>query len=210
MSTHRKGKHLRFPDVPLAIDPPKSQIANVKIAHQPLGVRKSPLSTLESPPSRKDNDPMFIPPRFLRTLPAIAALILALTTGYLAGRIVSCEVTLERPPIVLRHSTGALVPTVVIEEMTKQELKGRVLGGSRLIIGKRIIVPDGGGAFRIAIGTSIWLPSVVAAPEGMHFVASKRGKKYYSISDPAGAGLSAANRIYFTTAQEAEKAGYRK
>jgi hypothetical protein len=43
-----------------------------------------------------------------------------------------------------------------------------------------------------------------------NFVASKRGKKYYSISCTGAKNLLEANKIYFATKAQAEQAGYTK
>jgi hypothetical protein len=40
------------------------------------------------------------------------------------------------------------------------------------------------------------------------FFASKKGKKYYTTSCSAGKTIKQENRIYFTTGEEAEQAGY--
>jgi hypothetical protein len=41
-------------------------------------------------------------------------------------------------------------------------------------------------------------------------VASKKGKKYYSVFSPEGEKLAPDNRIYFKTAADAEAKGYKK
>ena len=43
---------------------------------------------------------------------------------------------------------------------------------------------------------------------GKKFFASNRGTKYYSIGCSAGKTIKQENRVYFTTGEEAEKAGY--
>lgn len=43
---------------------------------------------------------------------------------------------------------------------------------------------------------------------GKIFFASNRGSKYYSVGCSAGKTIKQENRIYFTTKEEAEKAGY--
>ncbi len=43
---------------------------------------------------------------------------------------------------------------------------------------------------------------------GKIFFASNRGTKYYSIGCSAGKTIKQENRIYFTTGEEAQKAGY--
>lgn len=46
------------------------------------------------------------------------------------------------------------------------------------------------------------------SPKTGNFFASKRGKKYYSISCSAGKTIKVDNRIYFDTREEAEKVGF--
>ncbi len=47
-----------------------------------------------------------------------------------------------------------------------------------------------------------------AKPVTGAYVASSRGKRYYPVSCNAANNLSEANKIYFATKEEAEKAGY--
>jgi len=41
-----------------------------------------------------------------------------------------------------------------------------------------------------------------------NFFASRKGKKYYTIGCSAGKTIKQSNRVYFTTGEEAETAGY--
>ncbi len=43
---------------------------------------------------------------------------------------------------------------------------------------------------------------------GKNFFASNRGSKYYTISCSAGKTIKQENRVWFTTGEEAEQAGY--
>jgi hypothetical protein len=43
---------------------------------------------------------------------------------------------------------------------------------------------------------------------GKNYFASSRGSKYYTLGCSAGKTIKQENRVYFTTADEAEKAGY--
>ena len=43
---------------------------------------------------------------------------------------------------------------------------------------------------------------------GKTFFASSKGSKYYTISCSAGKTIKQENRIYFTTGEEAQRAGY--
>jgi len=47
-----------------------------------------------------------------------------------------------------------------------------------------------------------------ANSSGKNFFASSKGKKYYTINCSAGKTIKQENRVYFTTGEEAEKAGY--
>lgn len=46
------------------------------------------------------------------------------------------------------------------------------------------------------------------ASDGKTFFASSRGKKYYTISCSAGKTIKQENRVYFSTGEEAQAAGY--
>ena len=50
--------------------------------------------------------------------------------------------------------------------------------------------------------------SGASVPAGKNFFASSRGTKYYPVGCPAGQNLKPDNRVYFTTGEEAQKAGY--
>lgn len=50
--------------------------------------------------------------------------------------------------------------------------------------------------------------SIIKDNSGKNFFASNRGSKYYSLGCSAGKTIKQENRIYFTTGEEAEQAGY--
>jgi len=47
-------------------------------------------------------------------------------------------------------------------------------------------------------------------PTDVEYMASRKGKVYYSVLDQKAWSISEKNRIFFKTSTEAEKAGYRK
>ena len=51
-------------------------------------------------------------------------------------------------------------------------------------------------------------PTSGESSSGKTFFASSRGSKYYSISCSAGKTIKQENRVWFTTGEEAERAGY--
>lgn len=48
----------------------------------------------------------------------------------------------------------------------------------------------------------------VEVPEGMNFVASKEGKKFYAVDSASGKKIKAEKRVYFKDEDEAKEAGY--
>ena len=134
------------------------------------------------------------------------AILLGLQIGYQIGVRHSYDV----PPISFKADTRPLEPTVILDGVENGELHGRTHGSPRLFLQDHLILPDGSGAFRIPVGSALNNIIVINIPKGMHFVASKRGKKYYSVLQRAGESISPKNRIYFRTEREAISAGYKK
>ncbi len=152
---------------------------------------------------------------FLRRLPPEhvqfgLSLSLALTAGTLIGIILSVTINVSAHPPTLHHQSGSSVSTIVLEGFRDGALRGSVAGDMRLYVQDTAVPIDGSGAFAIDHpGFRIETVSV-QVPAGMHFVASKRGKKYYGVTSAAGSNLAPENRVYFPTAEEAEAAGYKK
>jgi len=148
--------------------------------------------------------------KYLVYLPAVSALILACVLGYLAGRVVSCRLDLPQPPTILTEDTRAPVPTIRIDGVRNGYLEGAIIGEGRLVFGGHTIVTDGSGAFRIPANPILTNAITVTVPDGMKFVASKNGKKYYAVGSSGASQIAPINRVYFRTAAEAETAGYTK
>ena len=110
---------------------------------------------------------------------------------------------------VIVPDTRSLLPTVLIMGIENGELVGEIRGDVRLFLGDRQIIPNGSGAFRVPAGELKNDVRTIQLPEGMHFVASKKGKRYYSVHSKQAEGLAPKNRIYFRTEEEAKAAGYR-
>lgn len=102
------------------------------------------------------------------------------------------------------------VPVVRVDNLRDGVLSGTIGSGARLFIGNTPIVAGSGGTFRAPLPRTINASAVSGAPEGMIFIASRRGKKYYIVGSPEGDRLVPENRIYFRTAADAEAAGYRR
>jgi len=148
--------------------------------------------------------------KYLPYLPAVGALLLACVFGYLAGRIVTCRIDLPQTSMTLTEDTRPPVPTVRIDGVRNGYLEGVIIGEGRLVFGGHPIVTDGSGAFRVPANPILTNAITVTVPEGMRFVASKSGKKYYPVGSSGGAQIVPINRVYFRTVADAEAAGYSK
>jgi hypothetical protein len=137
------------------------------------------------------------------------ALILALIFGYLAGRITTVRFSIAGiPPVFLRENTQHSVPTVHITGLQNGNIVGSMEGDVRMWLGDTQILSEEDGTFAVAPGPLLVNTISVLIPDGMKFVASKRGKKYYTVSEAGGQRIVPGNRLYFETAEKAESAGY--
>ncbi|PIR53826.1 hypothetical protein COU75_04020 [Candidatus Peregrinibacteria bacterium CG10_big_fil_rev_8_21_14_0_10_42_8] len=132
----------------------------------------------------------------------ISAFTLSLSAGYLSGRTI-----VSNPAgIIIQADTRPLVPTIHIEGVRNGLLHGSIKGNARMTIGKTVFTESGIFAIDAA---DVFVNTVhVIIPDGMQFVASKRGKKYYPVFSTSANRMALKNRLYFRTAEEAESAGY--
>lgn len=104
-------------------------------------------------------------------------------------------------------SVSPRVPTVVIEAAPGGKVEGRVAGEARLLLGNDLVA-EGSGAFIGMMKGSLPVTVEVIVPPGMKYVASKTGKKFYSVTSAMGNRLLPKNRVYFPDATSAKAAGY--
>ena len=150
---------------------------------------------------------VFLVPNF--SLPVIGALFLAGILGYIVGR--NAEIRIVTDPISTEIVTDnrPKESVVIFEGVRDGKVFGSVRGEVRVWIGDNQIMLDDDGFFAEDPGPLIVNEISVLVPDGMKFVASKRGRKYYKISSNAGQRIVPGNRVYFRSANEAEMAGYR-
>lgn len=106
------------------------------------------------------------------------------------------------------NATLASVPTISLERIVNQQLEGQVHGSVRFILGDERIELHPNTPFRIPATVLLTHYTEIEIPEGMLYVASKKGKKYYPVASRAAQSITPSNRQYFATAQEAVQAGY--
>lgn len=99
------------------------------------------------------------------------------------------------------------IPTVVIEAAPGGKVEGRVEGAARLLLGNDLVA-NGSGAFAGIMQGSLPKIIEIQVPPGMTYVASKSGKKFYSVTSGMGNRILPKNRVYFPDAASAKAAGY--
>ena len=132
----------------------------------------------------------------------LALYCLSASSGFLTGRLIANQ----QSPITLSSDTRPLVPTINIEGIRKGLLHGSIKGSARISIGSQLLTHS--GTFALDASDILRNEVSIFVPEGMQYVASKRGKKYYPVLSRAGEKLSPKNRVYFRTSALAETAGY--
>ena len=145
----------------------------------------------------------------LQALQLASLLCLAALCGYMLGRLASTSFAASEAQITMREDTRPGVPIVRIDGVYNGMLQGTVTDGARLVIADDAVVPESDGSF--AMDSKAFLTNfiTVTVPDGARFVASKRGKKYYSVHSGQGQRIAPQNRVYFESAGEAEVAGFR-
>jgi len=110
--------------------------------------------------------------------------------------------------VVLREDEHAKVPVVQLKGVRDGNLHGQMLGEVRFFLGSSQVLPHGDGTFLVPADVLLTHEITVLVPEGMSFVASKRGKRYYPVLSSQAQRLVPENRIYFENEDEAQRAGY--
>lgn len=132
----------------------------------------------------------------------LALYCLSASSGFLSGKLT----TDNRQPITFQSDQRPPVPTINIEGIRNGLLHGEIIGSARIVFGKKILTQS--GVFALDAAHILTNEVSVTVPNGMQFVASKRGKKYYPVFSRAGENLAPKNRVYFVTEHEAQLAGY--
>lgn len=142
------------------------------------------------------------------TLRWIITVILALGVGVIAGLVWSFSIR-HAEPVTLVADTDVGSATVTLEGFRDGALRGRSVGIVRLFAGRDPISIASDGSFAVDHPGFHIDTVTVQVPRGMQFVASKNGKKYYSVTSAGGERITPRNRVYFPDARSAELAGYR-
>lgn len=97
--------------------------------------------------------------------------------------------------------------TVHVEAIRNGMLVGKVAGDIRIFAGAKSAVVSS-GSFKVPAGPLLQHEITVQVPDGALYMASRRGRKYYSVTAASGQRIAPQNRVYFGSRSEAEAAGY--
>lgn len=145
----------------------------------------------------------------IHPLPIALFFSLIAITGYIGGRIHQSLRDIPTEPLQLIEDTRTKTPVVMIDAIYEGSIHGTTEGQVRIFGEGHMVVPDAKGNFRIAL-SSLRKTIDIRVPSDAKFAASKNGKKYYDITSKAAARLKPETRVYFRTAEDAERAGYTK
>ena len=136
-------------------------------------------------------------------------LVLVLLLGLLMGILLEHRRLRPVPPMALVDDVSvAAVPVVTIHGIRNGVLVGSMSGTVRLVAGGKPVLPGAEGGFTVSDSKLLTNVIEVTVPPGMQFVASKRGKKYYSVHSADGQRIVPQNRVYFPDEASAKKAGF--
>ncbi len=138
----------------------------------------------------------------------VGALLLASILGFLIGRTLGLSHAFSPIPMEVVEDLRPKEAVIILEGLRDGKIVGSVEGDVRLWIGDEQVLPDEEGKIAEKPGVLLVNEVSVLVPEGMQFVASKRGKKYYPVLAKSGENITPGNRIYFEDAKSAERAGY--
>jgi hypothetical protein len=127
----------------------------------------------------------------------------------LIGAVAAITVQSKRPSnsVAILHTKPVLVPTVQINGIRNKQVYGSIQGNVQLLIGNTI-VQSSSGVFNWPAGPLLNHEITITVPQGMQYVVSKKGKKVYSVSAKNVRTIAPENRRYFSTLEQAIKAGY--
>ena len=127
------------------------------------------------------------------------------TIGFLSAHAYQAAMT---DPIKIYYDVPEQVPTVHLQGIRNGEVFGTVAGRARLVIGDQVLLKNTFTNFSVPAGPLLTHQITIEIPEGMKYVASKRGKKLYPVTSKRVRTIPPQNRLYFVTVEEGVAAGF--
>ena len=140
----------------------------------------------------------------------IGVVILLIAFGYGIGRSMTMVHVEQQTHLAIEEVQADTIPVVRVQGIRNGRIEGTVDPGARLFIGDAYIDTQHSADFSVDAATILTNIITVEVPSGMHFVASRLGKKYYGVQSAGGNRISVKNRVYFASEAQAQAAGYTK
>lgn len=130
--------------------------------------------------------------------------------GFFSGYMMS--INKQSLPILSENIQSSTVPVLSLEDIENGILAiSTNTNNIRISIPNgEIITPHSKDTIHVDIQSILPMLKTLPAPDGMKFVASKRGKTYWSLDAPQAFLISAKNRVFYPNAQQAQEDGKKK
>ncbi len=148
---------------------------------------------------------------------SLLSVAFCITLSFLLGTVVGLQISENTQdtsdPTITLDAHRKYVPSITLKERDGNTILGEIHGSGsavRIFANDKQVLIDGSGAFRASLGSEKIETTNIIIPTNALFVASSRGKYYYSIESSKGQNLSPKYRLYFQSAEAAERAGYKR
>lgn len=146
------------------------------------------------------------------TLSIILALTVVSISSYGAGHFQGKKRSFQEIEVIPDINSG--VTTLKLTNVQNGKLNLEVVGGKGRIVASPSYIKEVNEGDQLEIPLNqINLSSYYrtqSIPGGALFIASSKGKYYYSVFDKAAYRITEKNRIYFGSEKEAQKSGFKK
>ena len=127
------------------------------------------------------------------------------TIGFLSAHAYQATII---DPITAYYDVPEQVPTVHLQGIRNGEVFGTVAGRARLVIGNQVLLKHTFTNFSVPAGPLLTHQITIEIPEGMNYIASKRGKKLYPVTSKRVRTIPPQDRLYLATVIEGVEAGF--
>lgn len=145
----------------------------------------------------------------LAKLQYVAAMAGSLLLACSAGLMLGWQMGDLREPVREIPDSRPLVPTLVLRGIRDGQLWGAVAGDLRLFVGDVQVHVPASGTLLAPAGVLLTHERTLRVPQGMRYVASRKGSRFYPVESAPAQRIAPQNRVYFPDAASARAAGYR-
>ncbi len=141
---------------------------------------------------------------------SLLILLIGVSSGYGIGHFRAAKASFPEMLPIADLNPG--IATIKLMKVEGGQLKGQVDGAKARLAysSEKIMELDKGEEFSVPLAEIdlhlFYLKNQI--PEDVHFIASGGGKYYYHVLDKRSLAIAPKNRVFFPSAEAAQKAGY--